>query len=465
MHVPDGNLTVTTSVCSQCRKKIQTRVVVRNNQVFFLKYCPEHGFHETIVANDAVAYLDAFRYHRVASVPLEFNRPSDKGCQGDCGFCPEHEQHVCMPIIEITDHCDMMCPICLVKNKRTWHMTENELNKILDRLIETEGTLDVVNLSGGEPTTHPNFEKMVEICLSRKEILRVSVSTNGMRLSSDESLRKFLAERNVVSSIQFDGTKPQDLTKIRGIDPTSRKLKLIDELSRIDAPSSLTLTLAKGINEPGLEHAIEFLFDRPNILSLMVQPASYLNCAGSLMQKGGDRLFIPDAVRLIAQYSKGRVKESDFSNLPCSHPICFSLSFFLKGTDEGFISIKQFVDLDTYLDIIKNRTLFGTDRENFKKIEDAVYALWSGPSALTPDSKKALGAVKGLLRKVQCADGCFDPSKNLAIAERSIKSIFIHAFMDHLNFDLTRARKCCQVYPLRDGRFMPACVYNVLERK
>jgi len=45
-----------------------------------------------------------------------------------------------------------------------------------------------------------------------------------------------------------------------------------------------------------------------------------------------------------------------------------------------------------------------------------------------------------------------------------VKSIFIHQFMDRDTFDLARARKCCQVYPQLDGRLIPVCVRNCLER-
>jgi uncharacterized radical SAM superfamily Fe-S cluster-containing enzyme len=54
----------------------------------------------------------------------------------------------------------------------------------------------------------------------------------------------------------------------------------------------------------------------------------------------------------------------------------------------------------------------------------------------------------------------YTPQRALAIAERSVKSIFIHQFMDPDTFDLARARKCCQVYPQRDGRMIPVCVRN-----
>lgn len=461
--VPNGHLTVTRSTCPECRALVTTRVFIRDSAVFFEKHCPTHGRFETQVSDDPQAYLAADEYHRVATTPHAFNKPWAKGCPQDCGICPEHEQHVCMPIIEITDHCDMQCPICLVQNQNSWHMPLPEFEKILDRLIETEGTIDVASLSGGEPTCHPEFEKMVEAGLRRKEILRLSVSTNGLRLARDEKLRRFLAERNVVISLQFDGTDKETLLSLRGGDFGSLKRQFIDDMGTLDAPLSLTYTLTGGLNEAGLSEAVELLFTRPNILSLMVQPAAFSGTARAFAGGISNRIFIPTTMKLLETYGNGRVKAADFSPLPCSHPNCFSLSFFLK-TDEGrFLSIRQLFEPDTYLNIIKNRTFFGTDPDNFRTIENAVYELWSGPSALAPDSEKALKAVRKLLREMQCG-GSFDSSRNLAIAERNIKSIFIHAFMDPDTFDITRVRKCCQVYPLRDGRFMPACVYNVLER-
>ncbi len=142
--------------------------------------------------------------------------------------------------------------------------------------------------------------------------------------------------------------------------------------------------------------------------------------------------------------------------------MCFSLAFYLKAADE-FVSIKQLVNTERYLDIIQNKAIFGTDPESFNAVTDAVYELWSGPAALSPDSQKAMTAVKSLLRSLT-ANGGYTPQKALEVAERSIKSIFIHGFMDPDTFDLARARKCCQVYPQADGRLVPACVFNCLRR-
>lgn len=474
-----GQLTVTRSTCDTCLRLVDTRVVIRPDGVWFEKFCPEHGRHDVMVAADAEAYVQAYHFHRVASRPLGFARDWRQGCPQDCGFCPEHEQHVCMPIIEITDHCDMHCPICIVQNRDSWHMTRAELDRILDRLIETEERIDVANLSGGEPTEHPAFREMVEACLARPEILRVTVSTNGRRLATDADLREFLARRNVVVSLQFDGDDPEYLRSLRADPDPALRLGLLDRLTELDAPCSLTFTMAPHAPDAALSRAIDELFARPNVLSVMVQPAAYAGRGQAFAEKTGQRVFIPEAIERVARASKGRVQAGNFSPLPCSHPNCFSLAFFLKGPAEAgetgrpgkapaasFVSLKELFAMDAYLDIIRNRTLFGTDPENFTKIEEAVYQLWSGPAALAPDSDKALKSVRNLLRQIQTGKscGCFDPGRVLSVAEREVKSIFVHAFMDPGTFDLTRVRKCCQVYPQRDGRFVPACVHNVLGR-
>jgi 7,8-dihydro-6-hydroxymethylpterin dimethyltransferase len=92
-----------------------------------------------------------------------------------------------------------------------------------------------------------------------------------------------------------------------------------------------------------------------------------------------------------------------------------------------------------------------------------VYELWSGPAALSPDSRKALDAIRKLLASAT-AEGGYSPGKAIGVAERAVKSMFIHQFMDPETFDLSRARKCCQVYPQLDGRLIPACVHNCLRR-
>jgi uncharacterized radical SAM superfamily Fe-S cluster-containing enzyme len=455
-------LSTTLSTCRVCRRLIPARVEAESDGVWFRKICPEHGAQQARVYGDAALYRQLARFHRPASMPGLFSARTLKGCPRDCGFCPDHEQHLCLPIIEITDHCDLGCPVCLVKNRSSFHRTPEEVARMLDVIIQSEGQIDVLNLSGGEPALNPFFRQIVEECASRKEILRVSISTNGLMLSRDAELMSFLADRGAIVSLQFDGFDDQVYKTLRGGSLLETKLRLIEQCAQSNVPMSLTATVAQGINEQQLRQIVDFFFQQDHILSLMFQPLACLGNAAARLHPA-QTVTIPDVIEDLAGAGHGTVKPSDFSPLPCCHPACFSLAFYLKVEEKKYLSVKPIVSADRYLNMIQNRAIFGTDADSFAQITDAVYELWSSPAAHAPDSQRVLSAVKRLIRLVTDNDG-YSPARAFAVAERSVKSIFIHHFMDLDTFDLARARKCCQAYPQPDGRLMPACVYNCLMR-
>lgn len=454
-------LSFTQSVCRTCRRLVPARIFIEQGSVWMEKICPEHGRQQARIHGDAGAYLKLGHFHRKASMPLAF-ATSAVGCPDSCGLCPEHEQHVCMPILEITDHCNWDCPICLVTNPGTRHWTRDQVVRVLDGLIQSEGQIDVLNLSGGEPTLNPDFREIIEECTARQEILRVSVSTNGSVLVGHPELLRFLAEHHVIVSLQFDGLSDDIYQTLRGRPLLEDKLHLIELCGELGLPMSLTATVASGVNDDRLIGIADLLFQHDHILSVMFQPAAYAGNAARRPRPVG-AVTIPDVIAALKGAGEGTVTAEDFSPLPCSHPACFTLAFYLKVEDKKFVPIKQMVNAERYLDLIQNRALFGTDAESFERVTDAVYALWSGPAALSPDSQKTLRAIRQLLASAT-ADGGYSPRQAFTVAERAVKSIFIHQFMDPDTFDLSRARKCCQVYPQLDGRLIPVCVHNCLKR-
>jgi len=465
-------LGTTQSACRVCGQLIPARIFVEGDEVWFRKHCPEHGRQEARVYGDAASYLGLGRFHRPGAVPLAFATAA-RGCPDSCGLCPEHEQHVCLPILEITDHCDLDCPICLVTNPGRAHLDRAAVARMLDSLIRSEGQVDVLNLSGGEPTTNPHLREIVDECVARPEILRVSLSTNGLRLSRDGELLCFLAERRVIISLQFDGLDDAIYRTLRGVPLLDAKLSLINQCAALDAPMSLTATVVDGVNSGRVAQVADLLFRNEHILSAMFQPAAYAGNAARL-PRPPTAVTIPEVISALRGAGKGTVSSGDFSPLPCSHPACFALAFYLKVDGTQFLPLRQMVSEARYLDLIQNRAIFGTDAESFRHVTDAVYDLWSGAgladcapgSACACNqfpSDKALKTIRSLLNAAT-AQGGFSPKRALAVGERAVKSIFIHQFMDRDTFDLARARKCCQVYPQPDGRLMPACVYNCLKR-
>src|SRR4029077_3596880 len=162
------------------------------------------------ISGDAQWFLKSLTYIKRASRPHQFSTPVSEGCPKDCGLCPDHEQHSCLPIIEITNYCNLECPICIVQNKHNYHMSREEFIATVEGLIEKEGVLDTVNLSGGEPTIHPEFLTLLDLA-KRPEISRSSITTNGLRMASDFAFCQELAHRGVYVNLQLDALRNPEL--------------------------------------------------------------------------------------------------------------------------------------------------------------------------------------------------------------------------------------------------------------
>ena len=104
----------TTSVCPACGALVPAKVVADGDEVHFLKFCREHGESRALVWRGVAGYLSAQRVVKPAWTPREFAGDERRPCPDGCGFCARHEQHLCLPIIEITNRCDLSCPVCLV---------------------------------------------------------------------------------------------------------------------------------------------------------------------------------------------------------------------------------------------------------------------------------------------------------------------------------------------------------------
>lgn len=456
-------LGITESTCPTCRKLVPTRVLGIEGGVWFDKYCPEHGGDLVFIRRDVEDYLRTQRVVKPASVPQGFAGDAGKPCPEGCGFCERHEQHLCLPIIEITEACDLACPICLVDAGGDRQISRQAFSTMLDGILAREPQIDVLNLSGGEPTLHPDLLGLVDEALARPAIIRTSLSTHGLHLLRDRALAEELKRRDVVISLQFDGWKDATYRTLRGRAMADEKRAVLDLLGELDLTTSLTFTAAKGVNEDSLGEALDLLFTRDHVVSLMVQPLAYEGRA-TRTQGPEERLSIPDILDLME--ATGRVRRSDFSPLPCCHPVCFSLAFFMAGSDGEALSLGRLFDADTCLDAVKNRAIFGLDEGAHERLKGLIYELWSGPAASVPESRQVLRTVQQLLRQLNERCGCaFDPRAAFKAGERAVKSVFVHAFMDVDTFDLARARRCCNGYPQEDGTVLPACVRNVRPRR
>jgi uncharacterized radical SAM superfamily Fe-S cluster-containing enzyme len=180
----------TVSLCPECLKRIDTKIVFEDGKVYMLKTCPDHGFFKVVIATDIEYYKNTRNYNKPSETPLKFNTAVHYGCPYDCGLCTDHEQHSCLTLVEITDRCNLACPTCYAMSSPHYgrHRTVEEVERMLDIIVANEGEPDVVQISGGEPTIHPQFFEILEACANQLPVSqgRLFLMREWLELSSEE---------------------------------------------------------------------------------------------------------------------------------------------------------------------------------------------------------------------------------------------------------------------------------------
>lgn len=442
----------TQSTCPVCRQKVAAQVVERQGEVYLDKWCPSHGDTSVLVSSDAEWFRQSVHHVKPRQVPLELQVEGFKGCPESCGFCTEHRQHTCLPVIEILRDCDLRCPVCLKGEANDDRMDLATFGKVLDTLLASEGAVPVVNLSGGEPTLHPQLPEFLRLA-REKGVTQVTVSTNGLRLLRDPDLRDVFAENGTLVALQFDSLRDDDNRLLRGRSLYQERLSLMEILENEDIPYSFVATIAAGVNQDQIPHLAELLFTS-KASTLMLQPVSLVGRA-----EGWDtarRLTIPDVVAGLSY--NPRLRKEDFHPLPCSHPSCFAMSYFVETDDGIWKTLETFLGREGFLNLVTNRTLPGLDSEGFEALRLRMYELWSAADS-ADRSERFLARLRDLLRRLPQVAG--DPKALMALGRSSMKAIFIHDFMDVHSMDVARLQKCCNPYARTDGTLVPMCAQNV----
>lgn len=452
----------TTSTCPSCLSLIDARVVIREDRVYFDKACPDCGPSRALVSESAQHYVGAYAFAQAGTEPLRFAARVDRGCPDDCGTCADHEQHTCLPIIEVTDHCNLECPICLVDNRSSNHITLEQFRAMIDRLVRAEGVIEAVALSGGEPTSHPQFFDLLEIA-NRDEIGRVSVLTNGLRLGRDLGFARRFKAADAYCVLQLDGFTPEAHATIRGRDLSEEKAKALAALKEHQIPTQIIFVAARGVNEDQIGRAVDLLLSERHIQSLVFQPASFSGAGGGRFPHDPlDRITIPGVLRRIEEQTGGQLRESDFRPLPCSHPNCVSLTYLLRLDDGGFLPWARFADLTEHMSLLRSSATPGASEEFHEVLKDVIFDAWSRQDEIERGPEVVAALRRGL--DLMFPGRALSTKDAIRIGEYESKSIFVRHYMDSHDFDLERLRKCCHHYPQIDGRIMPACGFNLFHR-
>ena len=441
-------LELTSSLCPDCLRRVEAKVIAQGNDVFLLKRCPDHGLQKVLISTDLEYYKLTRQLLRPGQMPLHFGAEVDRGCPFDCGLCPDHEQHSCLTLLEITEQCNLECPVCYACSCRdSRHRSLDHLEFMLNSIERAEGQPDVVQISGGEPTIHPQFFEILDAAKSRP-IKHLMVNTNGLRIAEDESfaarLKNYMPGFEVY--LQFDSLDGPTLKELRGRDLRESRLRAIDRLNRHNISTTLVVTLKKGSNDNQIGQIIDFALKQRCVRGVSFQP---IQAAGRLhgIDPQRHRLTLSEVRQQILQQSK-LFKPEDIVPVPC-HPECLAMAYALKHSGM-VLPLARLVDVKALLAAGGNTIAY----ERQLEVRQHVRKLFStGASPLSS---------AGLLSKLFC---CLPKLKIPGeVTYENIFRLTIMQFMDAWSFDVRSVKKSCVHIVHPDGRIIPFDTYNIFHR-
>jgi len=440
---------LTNSICSACLRKVEAKVVIEGNEVYLLKRCLVHGPEKVLLSTDADYYRRCRDFIKPSEMPLRWNTPIRYGCPYDCGLCPDHEQHSCLTLIEVTDVCNLQCPICYAESspaRETWRSLD-EIEAMLDAVVRNEGEPDVVQISGGEPTLHPQFWGILDAAKARP-IKHVMINTNGIRIAQDREFARRLASYmpGFEVYLQFDSFEKEALQELRGADLRDIRRKAITHLNEFNLSTTLVVTLKKGLNDAEIGRIIQYGLEQRAVRGVTFQP---IQAAGrtAAYDPATDRLTLSEVRQSIIDQS-GVFRAEDIIPVPC-HPDCLAMGYALKLGGE-VVPLTGLIDPDILLEGGRNTIVFEQDAG----IRDRIFELFS--TAHSPTSASL--SLKSLLC---CLPLAAVPEP---IGYDNVFRVLIMQFLDSYNFDVRSVKKSCVHIVHPDGRIIPFDTYNLFYR-
>ena len=438
----------TLSLCPHCLRRVDAKVVFDDDKVYMHKRCPEHGFQKVLIATDVAYYKKLRNYNKASEYPRTFNTTTHYGCPYDCGLCPDHEQHSCLTLIEVTDRCNLTCPTCYAESSPTYgrHRTLAEIEEMLDIIVRNEGEPDVVQISGGEPTVHPQFFEILEAAKARP-IRHLMVNTNGIRIARDaafaERLASFMPDFEIY--LQFDSFRPSVLQQMRGVDLTDVRQQALERLNEHNLSTTLVVTLQNGLNVDEIGPIIDYAIAQPCVRGVTFQPTQV---AGRLdhFDPATDRLTLTDVRTAILEQSDVFTPE-DLIPVPCN-PDALVMGYALK-VDGKIWPLTRFIDPSDLLDNSRNTIVYEQD----ERLHQHMLRLFS--------TGNSVDALAGDLHELMC---CLPLISAPTLSYDNLFRIIIMQFIDAYNFDVRAIKKSCVHIVHKDGRIIPFETMNLFYR-
>lgn len=442
-----------------------------DGRVWLVRGCKTHGRIVTLYDQDPTIldWLERWTAptkHHVPDTPGNFD-PAPLGYQRGLGEL--QTQHTCILLTDIVEGCNLSCPTCFTDSPTRADSAvpiEEVLANVDQRLARENGRLDVVMLSGGEPTLHPELPRLLDE-LTERDIHRILINTNGVLLARDDNLIEAIRrhDERVEVYLQFDGLRASTHRHHRGADLTAIKRRAIERLSEAEIFTTLTMTATLGVNDDEIGDVIKVALANDYVGGVSIQPefgsgrglGTATNGAADHSTGGIDplgRLTHTGVLARLDAQTNGVVTWQDLTALPCSHPHCASVGYMLRTDDTTWQSLISLIGADAladHLDLVANKvTSPELARETKTLVKEALLGLLSDQTSLShPDIGQAFSTVcascdLGVGALAKLAADRFGRGRQLRklLAERVVR-VTVKPFMDIDTMIEPRLMQCC----------------------
>jgi len=438
----------TTSLCETCLEPVPAKVIVEDANVFYLKHCLDHGVQKTLISDDLDYWQQQKSWLKPGDRPLGFQSRTEAGCPFDCGLCPDHEQHSCLALIEVNKACNLACPVCFAsaEDMHGSHRPLAEIELMLDALVASEGEPDLVQLSGGEPTIHPEFFAILDAVKSRP-IRHLMINTNGLRIAQDrafvERLATFTPRLEVY--LQFDSLDDEALLDLRGARLSRIRRRALEELERAGIATTLVAVVKRGVNDHEVADIVSHALEWSCVRGVTFQPVQDAG-RNEGFDAGANRVLLSQIRREVAK--AGVFGLEDMIPLPCNpDQICIGY-----GLRQGR-SVTPITSL-----LPRELLLQGPNTisyEAYPELRAAMLDLLSLATAQCNTEEKLAGVLC-------CLPQAMVPEE---LGYANSFRVVILQFLDRYNFDLGTVKRSCVHFVTGEGQIIPFDTYNTFYRE
>ena len=420
-----------------CLKTIKATKVAEDDKVFIVKECEDHGSWKVQIWSGVDHYKYLYDFAAVQKPPLKFAVDDAKDCPQDCGLCERHKQHTCLNVVEVTNLCNLNCPICFATANECgykYHPSKDEIRKMFQTVVDYVKSPRVIQISGGEPTIRDDLPEIVKMAKDMG-IEHVEVNTNALRISEDMDHLQALADAGLDTFyFQFDGIDDNIYLQTRGRAMFDVKKKAIENCGKVGVGVTLVVTVSPNINLNHVGKIIEFAaLNVPTVKGVHFQPITYFG-RYPIEPTDKDRITLPDLANEIEKQTMGMLKADNFLPTSCSNVHCDMKSLSVVLPDGSLFPLTTMaLGPPTKTDDIADKTR--TEVSKFWRfIEDSM----DGASE----------------------DGDGSWRSFVSRAKTHYLTVSAMAFQDVWTGETDRWERCCIHMVTPDGKLIPFCLFN-----